>query len=248
MTSWVRSVRCAPFDTVEFMQAYFLPPHVHVGYRQGALIFLDLKNDDYTLVDGAAAAAVLTVSAKGGAGSIAITGEQDLQELLEGRLLTTERGAGKTVAVTKREPVVERLADREAAYRLRITAVDFWRFVAACTKAVWRLRFQHIESIVARVSRRKSRRLAASDPMDIVRARELTAKFQRLRYLFPRNYVCLYDSLALLEFLAPYGVFPTWIFGVTLEPWGAHCWVQEAGYAFNEEVEEVANYTPVMAI
>ena len=35
---------------------------------------------------------------------------------------------------------------------------------------------------------------------------------------------------------------------VRLEPFAAHCWVQYQHYALNEEVEEAANYTPIMAI
>ena len=84
--------------------------------------------------------------------------------------------------------------------------------------------------------------------MDIDRSRELVDIFGRLRSLFPRRYLCLFDSLALIEFLARYDLFPSWIFGVRLEPWAAHCWVQEAGHIFNEELEEAAGYTPVMGI
>ncbi|WP_349770714.1 lasso peptide biosynthesis B2 protein [Steroidobacter cummioxidans] len=52
----------------------------------------------------------------------------------------------------------------------------------------------------------------------------------------------------MVEFLARYDVFPTWVFGVRLEPWGAHCWIQHGPFTFNEGVEKAASYTPIMAV
>jgi hypothetical protein len=106
---------------------------------------------------------------------------------------------------------------------------------------------QPLQRTVHAVEQRKRER-ASMRTFDVERARELVAVFHALRLFFPVNYLCLYDSLALLEFLARYDVFPTWVFGVRLEPWAAHCWVQEAGVTFNEDVEEAANFTAIMAI
>jgi hypothetical protein len=69
-----------------------------------------------------------------------------------------------------------------------------------------------------------------------------------LRAFFPVKFLCLFDSLALIEFLSCYGLFPAWTFAVRIEPWAAHCWVQQGDYLFNEEIEEAEDYMPIMSV
>lgn len=226
---------------------YFLPRHVYFCRRGEAFVFLDLRRDDYTLVGGHAAAALRVLSSKeqpdGSKRKLSLA----LSELLEGGLLTTDRDAGTEITPTVVELAMEHLVDAECAPDIHVTVVHIWRFVTACTKAAIRLRCERLKDTVEAVEQRKARHLL-SGPIEIEKARELTAVFLKLRSIFPRNYLCLYDSLALIEFLAGYRMFPSWIFGIKLEPWAAHCWVQEGPFTFNEGVEEAAGYTPVMAV
>lgn len=228
------------------MADVFLPHHVHFCYRGDAVVFLDLAKDDYTFVGAEGAAALRCLSALD-PGTTSPAHRAALNELLEGGLLTTERSAGRAVAPTTMTQATEPLLDHGALASARASASHLWNFFAACTVADARLRWGRLHRTIARVQQRKTKHEAAA-PIDIDRARELVAIFARLRALFPRRYLCLYDSLALIEFLARYEIFPAWIFAVRLEPWGAHCWVQQAGYIFNEELEEAAGYTPVMVI
>jgi hypothetical protein len=80
------------------------------------------------------------------------------------------------------------------------------------------------------------------------RLREMVETFGRLRPYYPRAYLCLFDSLALVNFLAPYGAFPQWVYGVRLNPFAAHCWVQDSGVVLNDVVENVREYTPLMVV
>jgi hypothetical protein len=161
--------------------------------------------------------------------------------------LTRDRSAGRLVAPTTDAPATEPLLDHEAMPTVRVSPGHVWHFFAASAMAAAKLRWNRLETTITQVQRRRARR-SASMPVDLDAARELVAIFERLRSFFPRSYLCLYDSLALIEFLARYGVFPSWMFGIRLEPWGAHCWVQEAGFIFNEDVEAASGYTPVMVI
>lgn len=227
------------------MANLFLPDHVYFCYRGDAVVFLDLAHDDYTFV-GAAGAAALRGIASLDSSQISPEQRAALNELLEGGLLTTDRNKGRDVAPTVSAHPTQPLLDDDTAATARTRIGHIWNFFVASTLAAARLRWGHLHRTIARVQHRKSER--ASIPVDIERSRELVAIFKRLRALFPRRYLCLYDSLALIEFLARYEIYPSWIFGVQLEPWTAHCWVQEAEYAFNEGVEEAAGYTPVMVI
>jgi hypothetical protein len=67
-------------------------------------------------------------------------------------------------------------------------------------------------------------------------------------FLFSSKDECLYDSLALLEFLARYRIYPDWVFGVQTRPFAAHCWVQQGDIVFNDTVEHVTGYSPIMIV
>ncbi len=228
------------------MADFFLPHHVHFCFRGDAVVFLDLKQDDYTFVGGEGAAALRGLSSPEIAEMTSQLSDA-LKGLIDGGLLTKDRSAGRAVAPTTDAPATEPLFDDEAKPTVRVSAGHVWHFFTASTMAAVQLRWIRLERTITRVQRRKAHR-TPSKPIDIGRAQELVAIFERLRSFFPRRYLCLYDSLALIEFLARYGVFPSWMFGIRLEPWAAHCWVQEAGLIFNEDVEEAAGYTPVMVI
>jgi hypothetical protein len=224
------------------MTKYFLPQHVYAACRGDAVIFLDLRNDDYLMITGEAAAAFRQLSQQS-----CMPLDRSLTELVDNGLLTTDQSSGKDVATTHIDLALEHLSTSDVGAEVRITLRHFWRFTAACTIAAWRLMWQRLEKTIHCVEQRKRTR-GSLRAFDVERARELVAVFHALRLLFPVNYLCLYDSLALVEFLASYDVFPTWVFGVKLEPWAAHCWVQEAGITFNEEVEQAATFTAIMAI
>jgi hypothetical protein len=80
------------------------------------------------------------------------------------------------------------------------------------------------------------------------RARTLTRCFQLTRPWYPRDYLCLFDSLALTLFLRRYNIRTHWIFGVREDPFAAHCWVQFAGVVLNEHLDRAHLYTPIMAV
>jgi len=129
---------------------------------------------------------------------------------------------------------------------LRIGIRDLVRFAAASFRASRLLKKRPIGEVVGAVRKRKASRQNAVARIDDLRRQLLI--FRRLRPLYPRPYLCLFDALALVEFLARRGHFPTWVFGVQLEPFGAHCWVQVDNRVLNEEAEYAREFTPIMAV
>ena len=76
----------------------------------------------------------------------------------------------------------------------------------------------------------------------------LVSVFDRLRWFYPRSYLCLFDALALIHFLARFHVYPDWVFGVNADPFEAHCWVQAGGIVLNDTVERVSAFTTLMSV
>jgi hypothetical protein len=118
----------------------------------------------------------------------------------------------------------------------------FW----SSAKASRQLRNGPFRSVVALAG--KSKRASRNVPLDIERARSLTAVFDSLRLFYPRSYQCLFDSLALIHFLARFDIYPDWVFGVTAEPFEAHCWVQSGNIVLNDTLERVSAFTPIMCV
>lgn len=120
------------------------------------------------------------------------------------------------------------------------------RFVWACAKIDWELRAKKFAHTLARIERRRQR--AVGDAMrNFDYASELIATFKALRPIYPRPYLCLFDSLALLEFLACYGVLPRVVFGVVADPFQAHCWLQEGATVLNDNIERVGKFKPILS-
>lgn len=121
-----------------------------------------------------------------------------------------------------------------------------FRFVVASSLAHLSLSRDPIARSVSRVARR--RRASSTNVWSYDYAAALVSSFEALRIFFPRRYLCLFDSLALLNFLSQFDVYPNWVFGVRAEPFAAHCWVQWEDIVLNDTVENVCCYNAIMIV
>jgi hypothetical protein len=127
-----------------------------------------------------------------------------------------------------------------------------WRhavaFFASCMRASRELSAQPLRVTLEATRARKTRRSTRPDAPDFDRVRSLVLVFNRLRWFYPRPYLCLFDSLALLHFLAKFDLFPEWVFAVSADPFEAHCSVQLGSVVLNDTVERVSGLTPIMYV
>jgi hypothetical protein len=121
------------------------------------------------------------------------------------------------------------------------------RFFLACMRIDWLLRKKRLSRILAKIERRRIRVRSSTVFHNATCTARLIAAFKHLRPLYPRPYLCLFDSLALLEFLASYRSFPRVVFGVVADPFQAHCWLQEGNVVLNDDLERVAKYKPILS-
>ncbi len=244
----VQPAGCTASSTAEPSQMQqsncYLSKHTFFCFADNHYVFLDLQNDEYTCLGRTQSEEFETMLHDGLDKHSAI-----VQALLEKGLFVTDKANGKqpvpqTVDVVS-SSIMTGASEKE---RPSIRPVHVMRFFAASGRASWNLRFNSIEHTVQRVQQRKAARQRAgkvSEDADII---ELFRIFQALRPYYPRPYLCLFDSLALVHFLAPFGVYPEWVYGVKLEPWGAHCWVQSDDLVVNDIVDNVNGYTPIMSV
>ena len=117
--------------------------------------------------------------------------------------------------------------------------------VALCVGKTWSaLRFRSLRSVIDR--RRSWRGARVWTQTDL--AQERIATFERGRRLLPLKRNCLLDSLSLDAWLSEDGPDRRIVFGVTPEPFHAHCWVQSSRAILNDVYDHVRQYTPILIV
>ena len=163
--------------------------------------------------------------------------------------IVSERSTDTKVALPTEYPLPTKAIDPEFPSQSRRPAcLHAGTFFASFARASRELRRQPFHLTVESVRVRKNHNRRRAPVFDFERMRVLVSAFDRLRWLYPRSYLCLFDSLALIHFLASFRVFPEWVFGVTADPFEAHCWVQVGNMVLNDTVERVSAFTPIMYI
>jgi hypothetical protein len=239
------------------MARYALADHVFVCLNGEHLVLLDLKEDRYWALEAAHTAGLGALvdgwpvrPCDGGQAADPPSPETTAAiEVLLGRgLLTQGIPPGKDATpVTAIVPMRELVSETDSSVGAR--SGSWLKFFTASAVAKFALRTWPFERVIRRGRRRKDLRGRNASPLDAERARKLVEAFARYRvFLFSSKDECLYDSLALLEFLARYGIYPDWVFGVQTRPFAAHCWVQHGDVVFNDTVEHVSGYTPIMVV
>ncbi|HEV7610806.1 MAG TPA: lasso peptide biosynthesis B2 protein [Steroidobacteraceae bacterium] len=167
-----------------------------------------------------------------------------IESLVSKEIITSNPAHGKPFAEFEYPAPVTEI---EGSGNIASTSRSFLRtvrFLTACAKAHWYLKTQSLAHTLATIESR--RRTVASK--DATHAQALVSAFKSLRPFYPRPYVCLFDSLALLEFLAGYRYFPRLVFGVVADPFEAHCWLQNGTTLLNDHLERVSRYKPILSV
>ncbi len=241
------------------MTGYRLNRDVYMCQVDGHAMFLNLRNDEYLSLPPDQSRK-LAIFLKGELLPADETGDNTVQALLaemqEAGLLTRHPKEGKMIA-----PMEMNLAGRDlGGYRPgeepRVRVGHVVHFFRAAFISLCRLRWEPLHRTVHRLRKHKHkwlglRVLSSPGPQDceLEQIRELVEIFNFLQpLLFTGRNRCLFQSLALLEFLAGYGIFPDWVFGVKMKPFVAHCWLQTHGVVLNDTVDHVSLYTPIMIV
>jgi len=229
---------------------YILREHVQACCVQNHVILLDLKKDRYLGLNRPSVRLADLIEGWPRSNASAECTQSD-DELLSPFLaadLITERTVG-----TSRPPAA-RVARPELGlqdeYELDakpISALDLVRFIRAALCAMTLLKMMPLEKVVRRTHQRRLRRPAANYGIDELR--RCVNTFSRLRPLMAASSTpCMQHSLALSEFLALYGFFPEWVFGVTAAPFSAHCWLQHESVVLNDTAGNVSRYAPILVL
>ena len=235
---------------------YFLSKDCFACNTQNYWIILSASRDKYSCVTHADLMSIGNrlhgwQDRSGGAGYFSQFGaEADtlIDSLISKGIITANPSDGKPFAESECQ-VCEREAETpepDAPAKRPLFYVA--RFILACAKIDWQLRKRDLFRILARIERRRLLARSSAAIRSVTHASTLIAAFTDLRALYPRPYLCLFDSLALLEFLATYRIFPRLVFGVVADPFQAHCWLQDGNVVLNDDLEQVGKYKPILSM
>lgn len=244
-----------PASAPKRLVAYRLADHVRACSVDQDVVILDLREGRYLSVAGARGTAMAKAivdwpgrlnTEPEGSERAGIDGA--LQTLLSRRLIVTAPSAGRARSAQLPAPLSS-TDSREMVGGTRTTLPSVWRFLLSVAVARRWLRRLTLEGIERRL---RSRRTAIAVPFDPITANQLVAPlavFDLLRpFAFTARNRCLFDSLALVDFLARHGLHAHWVVGVKTNPFRAHSWVQSGPVVLNDSHEHVRRFEPILVV
>lgn len=238
------------------MSNFRIADHAHVCSVDGYSVILDLRANKY-LALGSSDARALAGMVPNWPEAYPLQRPSDerpdfshvARTLEQCGVLTRDAGRSRRAPGPAVERVQAALLSSEPVRRQQFHWHHVLRFFFACAVTAYRLRLRSFYSVVRHISERKRRRSLADAAFDPERTRNLVRVYARLRpFLFTEKKACLFDSLALLEFLSSYDLFPIWVIGVEMDPFAAHSWVQQGPFVFNDTPEHAGGFTPIMTV
>jgi transglutaminase superfamily protein len=229
---------------------YAICRHAHTCVAGGHIVFLDLERDKYLCLDLEATAALLPYlhgrsfvirDPPPGCGSC-VDVSHTLAELQQRNLIAM-------VPLDQAAPSVEQIALptrsilAPAGDGYHCTAAEACKVFLAVTRSAVMLRCRTLEKTIAHVTQRRDSAVVARVAVGL---ETLVQRFASCRSGFGRTDACLFNSLALLDFLGLHGLYPKLVFGVCMRPFHAHCWVQHEDAVLGDTLEQVSRFTPIM--
>lgn len=195
-----------------------LAPNVHAVVAEDRAVFLDVGEDRYFKLDRARTQVLCDVEAPE-----------------RGRLVANLVARG---LVSERVPLPEAPVADVAAFPHRRGA-GLLSVLGACVWARAALARTPFLRIVQEVGAQRG-----AQSLD----RELVHRFLFWRPFYPRNYNCLFDTLAIVRFLRTRDMCGDWVFGVRSGPFAAHCWLEDEGECLNDDPDFVAPYIRMLIV
>ena len=172
-----------------------------------------------------------------------------ISQMLEQGMLVREGGQGRWALPLVVASPQRTLLEFDFDERMTAGPAQAARLALAWMRARADLALRPMDAIISSAQARKARVPPERCAADPARERALVKTFVHLRPLFYTvRRACLLDSLTLVNFLAGYGVYPEWVFGVRTAPFDAHCWVQRAEVLFNDLPDRTHQYSPILRV
>jgi hypothetical protein len=231
---------CAPPTKGLTVPFYAIPDHLSFCEIDARTIFLDLRRDRYIELDPETRA---TLNRCRAADAPSVRVSADVEHLQRLGLIVESTKPTNLAAIAIDVPQLS-LRDEPSPRSLKA-----WPIVPeVLALLLHNRRILKRGGIEVAVSEVRSRNADRSRPRSLDgELLEAAQRFRAARLLIPIQPNCLLDSLSLSSFLSRRGLRASLIFGVKLDPFAAHCWLQTAGAIVNDGADTVTAFTPVLS-
>lgn len=223
-----------------------LPPDVHMCEIGGTILFLDIRGNRYVRLTDVQSEWLFEVIAANQPEAISGDARRLCSRLVERALLKPGNGAGRPLAPLQHTPPKSSLFDLSLTSSASMASVG--RMAAAIADCWWTFRHRQLLPAV-RATRQWKSGLPDTAPEDPEPVYASICAFRAIApYFFTSRDQCLFRSLALAKFLSLEGSRCDWIFGVRLDPFEAHCWIERDGVALNEYTDKAREYRAILCV
>jgi hypothetical protein len=225
---------------------FYLAPHVFLTPVRDKAVILDVLRDKYVALNSEMTKAVFQL--------LGSSPKEMASELLSAQQALVEQGilTDRPPTSRRKSKSIEALA-RPSETRWPSTRADLQTqrepglsatgaVMAALGQVAIALRTQPFHKLVDGVARQPVRAANAKTEQ------EALDDYFRARPWFPIKPICRLDAPALCLYLRRCGHPADLVFGVTLERFSAHCWVQIGDRILNEPYETIVGYSPIMVV
>jgi hypothetical protein len=177
------------------------------------------------------------------------TATADIAGLIERRILV-ERAASGTGSQLSIPPAARSAMEAPTAPR-HPRAAELLEVLSLILRMHLALKHVPLKRVLDGLVARRHARCTHSAPAAASTERELAdaaSVYRQARLFVPVDMRCLPDSLALARFLSRRRLHANVVFGVALDPFSAHCWVQAGDLALNDTVGNVHAHTPIRVV
>lgn len=209
----------------------------------GHLIFLDIQNDRYFRLAGSLESALVIYLDGGNAP------DSSVRKLIERKILIDGPVDSDCIspALTR---IPTRSAMEEAIHAKRTSAGEILDTLAIVCSTQLQLKTRSLKQILGNVAGLREKRTSrpSSSRHGESHVLNAAAAFRSARLYVPIDTCCLLDSIALVKFLARREIHADLVFGVTADPFSAHCWAQYGTTVLNDALGHALAHTPIRVI
>lgn len=171
----------------------------------------------------------------------------DTEELTQKKLLTTKVNDGKAIQPVTRKSPHSSIYDVHWQRRMHPTVIA--SLVVKYKKIRKQLKGESLYETTRYAEKIKTRIEATNHTLC---SEKVLLKSKRIidsrYYVYTYKDKCLLDSCLFFTHFISLSVPVNWVFGVSLYPFAAHCWVEYNGVVLNDHLERVAAFTPIYVI
>lgn len=209
----------------------------------GRLIFLDIRHDRYFRLADCLESALETFLAGG------VAPEGQVRKLLDQGILVERQGASSNASPPCASTPTRSATEEDSGIR-RSSFIAMLDTLAIVCSTQLQLKVRGLKNVLVGLEPLRSARASRSSTSCNSEARvlNLAAAFRHARMYVPVDTCCLLDSIAMARFLAKRGVRTDLVFGVTADPFSAHCWVQYGTIVLNDALGHALAHTPIRVI